>query len=66
MIMGTESKVQFIPNTLLAVLTAFIVVACASINLAGYDQQAYENASSLKAEVDALVGKIGTGSGSYL
>ena len=59
--MGTGSKVQFIPNTLLAVLTAFILVACDSINLAGYDQQAYENTTSLKAEVDALVGKIGPG-----
>lgn len=43
----------------LIVLVALTSSACTSIRLAGYDQKAYENATTLKAEVTAFVNEGG-------
>lgn len=50
-------KLVFIFYTIVLCLT---VVSCTSFQLAGYDQKAYENATTLKPQTLALVTKSGT------
>jgi len=59
LLMNIRNRLQRFASFIAVLIAVIIVSGCTSINLAGYDQQAYENATSMKAEVGAMMRKIG-------